>query len=413
MEHQAGWLPATGPIACVLLPHFLWQAEAVRRPELRKRQIPVLFTGPSGPGVNQGFVLLDWSPWLNGLVKGMSVDQAVAVHGNAELVRVDVSLAERAFEDVVASLKDTVISDAVEAGVIGEAYVSIRGLEQTFGTDAQLVCALAAAVTGSLPGSDVRIGLGPNKWVSYIAARQSRQGSARKVISDPVKFLSCVPVDVFPVSYELIAQLHTFGLEALGDVAALQSGAMAAQFGPEGSFIWALANGIDPRPFLPSVRIERISRQMWLEHPSVEAGALHAAVELVLAQAFAELTARRMHVRRLEMEVTSAGQVSQVVPISFHSPTGNSARALERVKSKLGSLHLLGPIACVRVTLSELAREAGDQKSLLKDVRQQEHVREVAKQIKATLGAEIFQSREVEPSARIPELRDLLVPLGR
>ena len=46
-----------------------------------------------------------------------------------------------------------------------------------------------------------------------------------------------------PVGAEVKERLHRFGLHAMGDVAAMERHLIVAQFGAEGSRLWALCNG--------------------------------------------------------------------------------------------------------------------------------------------------------------------------
>ena len=70
-----------------------------------------------------------------------------------------------------------------------------------------------------------------------------------------------------------------------------------------------------------------------------------------------------------------------------------------------------GPLEDMKLTLAGLTGESGAQASLFSDVRKQEQLREMMRQLEARLGGKppIYQVREIEPWSRVPERRRALV----
>lgn len=71
-------------ILCVLLPHFPLRYEIRRHPELAARPAIVTYTEGSQK------LVLDYSPELEDLQRNMPLQQALARHGEAELIQADI-----------------------------------------------------------------------------------------------------------------------------------------------------------------------------------------------------------------------------------------------------------------------------------------------------------------------------------
>ena len=78
----------------------------------------------------------------------------------------------------------------------------------------------------------------------------------------------------------------------------------------------------------------------------------------------------------------------------------------------LEALELPGPLEDMSLTLSGITGESGLQSSLFSDLRKQDQLKEMMRQLEALLGCRppIYRVRDVEPWSRIPERRQALVP---
>src|SRR5438105_13383449 len=76
-------------------------------------------------------------------------------------------------------------------------------------------------------------------------------------------FLANLSIEDLPVSVEMRRRLRLFGLRTLGELARLPQGAVAAQFGAEGTRAWELAHGVDHTPIVsyrpPRMVAERLA----------------------------------------------------------------------------------------------------------------------------------------------------------
>ena len=392
-------------IACILLPHFLWQAEARQKEELRARTGGVLIV--------HGRTVLDWSPGLEGIAKGMPVDQALSRQPRALVMDADLPACRKAFADVLEGLEARI--PEVEDGGPGVAYVNIGGAERLYGNDAQVVRALASAA----PQYDLRVGVGPNKWLAFAAASISEPHNARKVTGGPARFLASFPLDLLlarePGLYGLVQRLRLFGLGVFGDVAALPFSAMQAQFGADGALVWNLANGKDDSPVTSMRRPAEVSERLSFPAPTVSMQVVLAAVENLVARAYRQPGLAGMCARGAAL----GARVFQRPPWSLHVAFKEPARrdrAFLAIKARLDTVSPWpGPIEDLSVTFQGLTGESGRQESLWSEVRREGQLAETLAQMQAWLGRTppVYRVVEVEPWSRIPERRHALLPFSR
>ena len=393
-----------GPVACVLIPHFPWQTEVRRNPDLEGQSALIINIASNG----SGRTVLDWSPDIEGVLSGMPLQEALSRNKGALIIEPDMSHYEVAFGRLLKALEER--CPDVEDDGLGRAYIGIWGLEGLYGDDARVVQILANAIRQY----DLRIGVGDNKWLAYAASLLSRANSGRKVTGEPGRFLDGFPVDSLPVPYQLIKRLHAFGLTTMGHIADIPRGPMEAQFGRAGGAAWELANGIDNRPLIPKRSVLGVSEHLDFPDPTASLATIVPALESLLGRAYG----RSQLSRRFARQAGIQSQVFQHAPwtmrVAFKDPAGSKNHALFAIKSKLDTVTLPGPLEDMRLTLSGITGEAGRQESMWKDVKRDDDLREMISQLRARLkiAPPIYQVRELEPWSRIPERRYALVQMS-
>ena len=391
-------------IACILLPHFMWQVETRRREGLQTKKENLLIV--------QERAVLDWSPGLEGVSRGMPVDQALSRHPTALVADADIAACRSAFSEILDGL-DARIPE-VEDGGLGAAYVNIAGAERLYGNDARVVTALGSVA----PIFDLRVGVGPNKWLAFVAASISKPHSARKVVGEPGRFLSAFPVSLLldrqPGLYWLVQRLQTFGLDTLGDVAAISVSAMQGQFGPDGILVWELANGKDDSPLIPISNPSEVSEYLSFPAATVSMPVILAALDNLVARAYRRPELAGMCAK----DATLGARVFQRTPWSVHLAFKEPARkdrAFLAIKAKLDTVSPWpGPIEDLRLTFGGLTGESGRQESLWADLRREAGLTEAMGQMQAWLGhtPPVYRVVEVEPWSRVPERRHALLPFS-
>jgi DNA polymerase IV len=393
-------------LLCVLLPHFPWKCEARRNPNSAGRPALVV-QSKDAPGSPK--LVLDYSPELDDLQADMPLQQALARHGEAGLLPADMPFYRSAFNEILDALET--ISPLVEEADLGCAYIGIDGLQLIYPDDGAILAAVREAVPALFAP---RMGIAGNKFLAYLAARRSPPGGHQVLTGNIAPFLKDLPCDVLPVSMKSLDKLRDFGLNTLGQVTALPLGPFQSQFGPEGKKIWELAGGIDATPLHP--RMMEVTREEAATLPSVTVSldAILFTVETLLRRVFAGIVRKGLGVRSLSLWTRTWNAEHWERTIRFKEPAMDLKTAVARIKRVLEDYPQPGPVEQVGMSITGLGYPRGRQKSLLPEVRAQDHLMDDIKQLESRLGnPQVYKVKEVEPWSRIPERRYALTPTSR
>ena len=387
-------------IACILIINLPLKAEMRRHTELRDRPVIVFADSGRGPHV------LDSSLGTAGVVADMPLQEAISRCKDAVLIEADQPYYHTVFDGIIDSLFQR--SPLVERSGLGCAYVGVHGLEAIYGDEARTMIAL---LNGVPHGYGPRIGLAGTKYPAYVAAVMSLEGQVTKVPEDVAGFLKDATVDHLPIRWESRKRLHSFGLHTMGQVASLSIGSLQAQLGAEGRLAWELANGIDHSWFHTLRQEDVVSESVTFPSPATTLSAVLLAMEMLLGRILAHPTVRGRYVRAISIEGKVMNRPPWNKTFAFKSPVGIKGKAFSIIKSWLESVQLPGPLEDLTLTVSGVAGDSGIQSSLLSDVRKQEQLREMMRQLEMRLRTKppIYKVMELEPWSRIPERRQALV----
>ena len=97
--------------------------------------------------------------------------------------------------------------------------------------------------------------------------------------------------------------------------------------------------------------------------------------------------------------------------VAFRDAVGGKEMAARTLRATLDGTVLPGPLEDLGLTLSGLTGESGIQTGLFSDMRRQEQLREMMRQMEVRLRVKppIFKVKDIEPWSRIPERRQALV----
>jgi len=390
-------------VLCVLLAHFPWRCEVRRNPALEGRPAIVTYTSGSRK------LVLDWSPELEGLQHDMPLQQALAHHGEVELLQADIPCYRAVFNELLDALEEK--SPLVEGPEPGCVYIGVDGLQLIYPDDDALLKAIGEAIPEAFTP---QIGIAGNKFLAYLAARRSPPGGHRILTGDVAPFLRRLPCDVLPVSMKSRSKLRDFGIDTLGQVAALLPGPVQSQFGPEGRRIWELARGHDDTPLYPRFMEKAIEESTTLSSVTVSLEAILVAAEVILVRVFADIARKGLGIRSLTLWTRSWSSENWERTIQFKEPAMDVKTAVSRIKRVLEDYPQPGPVEQVGIKINRLGYPHGRQKSLFSELRAQDHLIEDIKQLDLRLGnPQVYTVKEVEPWSRIPERRYALTPTGR
>ena len=391
-------------VACVLIAHLRALVELRRRPCLKKSPVVIVDRSGGRP------VVADFLPEGTGLRKGMSLEQAMSLHGGTRVLEADEPHYREVFDGILAALQG--VSDRVEATELETAYVGLNGLEGMYGGEARLARALLNAVS---PDMEPRVGLAHGKFPAYVAAKISSPQGAVRAPADVGMLLAPRSINLLPVSSRLKEEMHRLGLHHMGTVASMSGHALSDRFGPEGRRAWKLCNGIDHSPLVPLTLEEKVVERTSLPFHTSSMGALLVAMDTLLRRAYARPDMKARYAGAADLLCTTPGWPPWEKTIRFKQPAGTWERASFAMRSKLEADPPTRPVEEVALTLSNFTGEPAAQLGLLKDAREDSRRRlvEVDRKLRPLMGGRhaLHTIAQVAPWHPAPEMRALQVPV--
>ena len=387
-------------VACVLVTHLPVKAEVRRTAVLRDK--PVLITTRSSEGPQ----VLDVSRHVRGVSPGMPLQEALSRCKGVVLIEADETYYNQVFDQIVEALLDK--SPLVEKGELGCTFMDMHGTEGIYGGDEGIIATLLEAVP---PHFGPRVGLAESKFPAFVAAVKSKPGRATKVPNQVADFLKKLPIDLLPLSWDDRARLHDFGLHTMGQIASLSIGSIQAQLGTRGRAAWELANGIDKSPLVSSKRQEAVTDFITFPVPAISLFAILPAIEILLGRILSHPSLRGKYLRSVSFQANVLNRAPWSKRLAFKSPVNRKEAALFVLRNALEATDIPGPLEDIRMTVSDIAGESGTQASLFAEVRKQQQLGEMIRQLEVRLRAKppIYKVMDMEPWSRIPERRQALV----
>ncbi len=412
-------------VACLQVPNFLIALARRDHPALASR--PVVVGG--APEEHAQVTACSAEAAAAGVAIGISLRRALALCPGA----VFLPLQEAFAHTEAARLADVILgrSPLVELIAPGHMHFEVRGLARLAGmSDEQYLAELLESVQAET-GLGAWLGAATTVFPAHAAATalplvgatasQPRQPAPAPksgwVLVPPGQereFLAHLPVEVLPVDPVMHVRLRLFGLERVGQVAAIPLSALQAQFGPDGRRAWDLANGRDTSRIVARREEARITEEMELPAPAASIEPLMAGTEALLNRALAHPDVRGQAIRRLDwwLGLESGEQVAR--HIVFREPTSDGRHMLFVLRSKLDRLALDAAATSVGITLSGICSEYAHQANLWQvGPRRQRELEQAIAQLSArTGGPQVYRIVEVQPWSRIPERQLALVAFG-
>ena len=391
-------------IACVLITHLPAKVELSRNPELKNEPFLIIRK-------NRGKrIVLDYSRGIQGVSKGMPLQQALSRSGDVQLIQANESYYQREFNSLINVILQSVPD--LEQGELGRLYVDLKGLECMYGDETRLITKLLEAIPINLRP---RVGIADGKFPAYISAILAKAGEVKKPPQDVREFLGDQPLRVLPARWRTKKRLHMLGFRTIGEVAALGIGPLQAQFGKEGYRIWELANGTDTSPLIPMKPYREVSEWLSFSTPTQNLSTILVALELLLDKAFGKKNMGGELVRRIILEAQVLGDnAAWRKEFVFKRPVNSSEGAFFPLKGMLESLTLPGPLEELKLTLLDITGDIGMQVSMLSEVRQQAIIEKTVEELSIRLRATppIYHIRSADLDSIIPEYRKVLISIG-
>ena len=385
------------PVACALAPRFrLLTALDGRTEQLRA---PAALAPE--PGTAQLIGEVSEPAERFGVRPGMRLGEALSRCPELALVPPDTERAERAWETVLRRFEG--IGAEVESERAGEAFFEAAGLRGLWGGTEEVL-----ARTRDEAGMPLLLAAAPVRFCAYAAAVS---GDGALVVSAR-RFLSPLPVTLLSGRLaegdDLPNELERLGVDTLGRLAGLPQDAVADRFGELGLRALRLARGEDD-PLRPRAPHQALAVE--LELPDSGSGQqLERALELLVARLLAHSERRGRSVRALRLSARLAAGGGWRQRLALRA----AATERERLLLVLAPLleQLPGPAAVLRLEAVALGPAAGEQLSLASPEQQRRRrIGEAVRQARVAGGSEaVLRVLEVDPSSRVPERRELLMP---
>jgi nucleotidyltransferase/DNA polymerase involved in DNA repair len=375
--------------------------EALQRPELARRPLIV-------GDAEQPKRVLDCSFGASGegVRHGMTIRQALGECPDAVVVPPDPVLYRGRWEATLDALGN--VSPEVEDEEMGRAYVNVGGLDSHYRDDAALAGHIIETVRLA-SGLDASVGLAEGKFPAFAAATCSRPCQGMVVpAGGESAFLAPLDVGLLLVDQEIISHLRLFGLETIGEVAALTLPELQSHFGFEGRRLWQLANGIDEEPLRPRLPVEKVEATLIFEAPVAGIDVMVAAAKQLLSRLRPSLRGRAARELALQAELaTGRGWERRIV---MREAVSDGERLAFLLRASLQNAPPSNAVRSISLRLSGLTGETGKQLSLDRKGRLQRQIEEAIRQLKARYGySPVYRCVDVEPWSVIPEQRQILV----
>ena len=402
-------------MACCWLPGFALRVVAHGRAELGA---PVVLASDAEAHP----VVLDCSDAArdHGVEPGMLVARAMGCCGVLQVLSCDVPRVEAAADRFVQRLEAH--GAAVQPMEPGRAFFEVGPLLRLYGG----LPAVLERLLGAFASHDVRIGVGPNPFVAWVAARHAEPGRWVRVASGEARaLLGRMPLELLPAGADLLRLLRALGLETLGDVAQLDVHHVADRFGADGVRLHALARGVDDSRLEPRLPIDPVVEVIAFPEPVANEQTLQSATQL-LAERLA------MHPRCVQYApravvvtgVLAAGGSWRARRV-LRAPTIDARRIALAIRPAFAELP--GAVERLELELDGFEPRVADQRSLLggrggalaagafdDDALagvDDERVQRGMRHVQEALGEDaLLQVLEVEPWSRVPERHAVLVP---
>ena len=390
-------------IACILISGFELRAALRERPRLGLQPAAL---APL-PGTEPVLGPVNAAAEAAGVRPEMRLGEALATCPSLVLVERDPAGVEQAWEQIVRRLEDD--GFAVEPVEPGCLYFETRGVERLYGGVAPVLKRALRAVGSSW---DACAGAADRRFAALAAAAIARPGQALVVSDDHTQeFLAPLPLTLLPVGEEIREDCEQLGIKKIGQLAGLPGAAVAERLGPDGRHAWSLARGEDRgrvsarRP--PAEIAERLEFPEEVGNELTLRRALTALLDRILARP--ERGGRE--IRKVALSARLVGGGSWRRTLTLREPSVERGALRAALGPKLAELP--APVLALGLELLVLTQTEGRQLALVpaEGDELQSRLREGLRQVRASAGAgAVATVVEVAPWSRIPEQRALLVP---
>ncbi len=342
---------------------FFAAVELQRRPELRGR--PVVVGGDGDPRKRGVVSTASYEARKYGIHSGMPLRTAYARCPGAVFLPVDFAAYRAVSERMHAILRST--GAPVESLGIDEAFLDISGLpgseEPGFGERVAAEIRERIAAELHLTAS---VGVAPNKLVAKIASGMRKPDGLTLIGPDEVRSsLAPLPVTVlWGVGPKTAARLkEAFGIETVGDLAAVPAERLSEVFGPRGgAYLHRAAQGIDDSPVTEEWEPRSVSRERTFQVDLRRAETIREMITKLAARLAADLRSDGLRASTITLKVRFADFRTLTRSHTLASPTDEDGAVAAAALGLLERVSLELPVRLLGVRASRLLGRSSPQR---------------------------------------------------
>lgn len=334
----------TEPILHIDMDAFFVEVERLDDPTLRDRPVLVGGGGPRGVVASASY-----EARASGAHSAMPMGAALRAVPKATVVPPRHRRYAEASRQVFAIFER--FTPQVEALSVDEAFLDVTSLRLLHASPVDAAQAIRATIRREL-GLPASAGVASNKLIAKLASEKAKPDGLLHVPSDrQLEFLHGLPVDdLWGVGQATRAALERFGVETVGDLAAVPEATLIKSIGPShGRSLTLLAAGIDNRPVQPHGAAKSVSVEETYDEDISDTAEIRRRL-LILAERLAD----RLHGagragRTLQLKVRFADFTTITRSLTLAAPTDvgrdlfrGAVQLLERVAIPPDGIRLLG-----------------------------------------------------------------------
>jgi DNA polymerase-4 len=195
-------------------------------------------------------------------------------------------------------------TDQVEPVAFDEAYLDVTYNKQNIPFGHRTARMLKSQIRRQLRLT-ASAGVAPNKFLAKIASDLQKPDGLVVVMPDQVQdFLHPLPVEKIPGVGQVTRQhLLEWGVNTIGELAALPLMDLVRRFGKRGAYLWELAQGRDESPVDPSWEPQQLSQETTFAVDVYEREEMRFALKELVEELSGRLRRRRLKGRSVTLKV--------------------------------------------------------------------------------------------------------------
>jgi DNA polymerase-4 len=344
-----------GSILHVDIDAFFAAVEQRDRPELRGRPVVV-----GGRRDDRGVVsAASYEARRFGVHSAMPLRTAAALCPGAVFLPVDSARYVAASRAVMAILRR--YAPWIEQISIDEAFLDVGGTESLFGSAESIARAIREAIRSEV-GLTASVGVASTKLVAKVASDLRKpDGLVVVPAGTEAGFLAPLPIRrLWGVGERTRLVLSEYGVETIGDLAALPEDVLRRRFGKMGVVLSERARGIDASPVSGGDAARSVSHEHTFDHDTADAEVIERTL-LALSEGVAgRLRAGGVRAVTVAVKVRDSGFVTHTRQRTLETPTDQTetiwrtALELARPETRGIRVRLLGVAASHLVEREQL-----------------------------------------------------------